>query len=67
MIQKCNSKQQCKNTINRARRDTRHEEASKTERTREEEMKKCGSQLLKKEERRREQRKNENRKEPFLQ
>jgi hypothetical protein len=40
MIQKCNSKQQRKNTINRARRGTRHEETSKTERNSEKEMKK---------------------------
>ena len=54
MIQKCNSKQQGKNTINRARRGTRHDETSKRERKDEKEMKKCRSELLVKEERRRE-------------
>ena len=67
VIQKCNSKQQRKNTINRARRGTRHEETNKTEKKSEKEMKKCRSQLLMKEERRTEQRKSENRKEPSLQ
>jgi hypothetical protein len=40
VIQKCNSKQQCKNTTNRARRGKRREETSKTERKSEKEMKK---------------------------
>jgi len=56
MMQNCNSKQQCKNTINGAQRGTGHEETSKRERKSEKEMKKCRNELLMKDERRREQR-----------